>query len=64
LINATIKPVEQIKSRKDNSVLNFLSIDEGEAMELIEMASKYRKNFNAMVKEKKTNKNTEVNGND
>jgi len=64
LKKATVKPVEQIKPGKDNRVLNFLSINEGEAVELIEMASKYRKNFKAMVKEKKTNKNTEVNDND
>ena len=64
LKKATVKPLEQLKPGKDKKILNFLSIDESEATELIEMASNYRKNFNAMVKEKKTNKKTEVNDND
>ena len=64
LINATYKPVEQLKYAKDKRNLKFLSLDENEATELIEMANKYRKNFNAMVKKKEINESTEVNEND
>ena len=66
LINATYKPVEQLKLGKDKRILKFLSIDENEATELIEMANKYRKNSNVMVKEKEKeiNESTEVNDND
>jgi len=44
--------------------LKFISLDENEATELIEMVNKYRENFNEMVKNKEINKSIEVNEND
>jgi len=64
LINATYKPVEQLKLGNDKRILKFLSMNEKEATELIEIANRYRKNSNAMVKEKEINESTEVNDND
>ena len=59
-INLTFKPIEGLVNEKDKKVYDFLSISEGEASELIEMAENYRKNFANMVQEKERNENTQV----
>lgn len=58
LINATFKPVEQLKYVKHKRILKSISMNENDATELIEMVNRCRKNFNVMVKEKENNERT------
>ena len=58
LINATFKPVEQLKYVKDKKILKSISMNENKATELIGIVNRCRKNFNVMLKEKENNEST------
>ena len=60
LYDVGVAGVHRLMDNKEKRALDILSISEGEASELIEMAQNYRRNFIEMVKEKEMNENTKV----